>query len=108
MATREVGAHVVHEDEKLFAFLDIHPIRPTHALIIPKQHFPYFDDLPAALAASVIALGQRLAIAMKRIYGVEPWPSCSQAMILHTRMRTCFRCTRRPIPPHAAISPRSS
>jgi histidine triad (HIT) family protein len=71
IASREVTAHAVHEDEQLFAFLDIHPIRPAHALIIPKRHFPYFDDMPAALAASIIAVGQRLAVAMKRIYGIE-------------------------------------
>lgn len=71
IAAREVAAHVVCEDDQLFAFLDIGPIRPGHTLIIPKQHFPYFDDLPAALAASTITLGQTLAAAMKRTYGVE-------------------------------------
>src|ERR1051325_1185635 len=71
IAAREVGAHILYEDEQLFAFLDIHPIRPGHTLIIPKHHFPYFDDLPATLAGSIIALGQGLATAIKRMYAVE-------------------------------------
>jgi histidine triad (HIT) family protein len=70
IAAHDVGAHVLHEDDRLFAFLDISPIRPGHALIMPKRHFPYFDDMPADLAASILALGQKLAAAMKRIYGV--------------------------------------
>jgi len=70
IAAHDVGAHVLHEDARLFAFLDIFPIRPGHALIMPKRHFPYFDDMPADLAASVLALGQKLAAVMKRIYGV--------------------------------------
>jgi histidine triad (HIT) family protein len=71
IAAREVASHVIHEDAQLFAFLDIYPIRAGHTLVVPKQHFSYFDDLPAALAASIITLGQTLAAAMKRTYGVE-------------------------------------
>lgn len=71
IAAGEIPAHVVHEDEQLKAFLDIHPIRPGHVLIVPKQHHDYFDDLPAELAASIVNLGQRLGKAMKAAYGVE-------------------------------------
>ena len=37
IARHEIPAHVVHEDDRLLAFLDIHPVRPGHTLIIPKQ-----------------------------------------------------------------------
>jgi histidine triad (HIT) family protein len=70
IAAREVAAHVLHEDGQLMAFLGICPIRPGHALIVPKQHHCYFDDMPADLAGLTITLGQKLAVAMKRIYGV--------------------------------------
>jgi histidine triad (HIT) family protein len=71
MATRAVATDVVHEDQHVLAFLDIQPIRPGHVLIIPKQHFAYFEDMPADIAASVLGLGQRLARVMKRIYRVR-------------------------------------
>lgn len=71
IAAGEIPAHVVYEDEQLKAFLDIHPIRPGHVLIIPKSHHDYYDDLPPQLAASVVHLGQRLGKAMKTAYGVE-------------------------------------
>lgn len=60
----------VYEDDRVVALLDIRPIREGHLLIMPKQHFDYFDDMPADLAAHVMWLAQRLARAMKKIYGV--------------------------------------
>jgi histidine triad (HIT) family protein len=70
IAAREVTAHVLHEDGRLIAFLDICPIRPGHALIVPKRHHCYFDDMPADLAGLTIVPVQKLAVAMKHIYGV--------------------------------------
>lgn len=71
IAAGEIPAHVVYEDEQLKAFLDIHPIRPGHVLIIPKAHYDYYDDLPPEVAAAIVHLGQRLGKAMKAAYGVE-------------------------------------
>lgn len=53
------------------AFLVLCPIRPGHALIIPKQHFDYFDDVPGELITPIILLGQKLAVAMKALHGVS-------------------------------------
>lgn len=71
IARHELPAHIVHEDSRTLAFLDIHPVRPGHVLIIPKQHYPYFEDMPADLAGHIVNLGQRLARQMKRLYEVE-------------------------------------
>ncbi len=70
IAKREVGAHVVHEDRHLLAFLDICPIRPGHTQIITRDHFDYFDATPPDLVCAIAVLGQKLAAAMKRRYGV--------------------------------------
>ena len=71
IAKGEIPSHVVYEDAELKAFLDIHPIRPGHVLIVPKAHYDYYESLPPALAASIVHLGQRLGKAMKAHYGVE-------------------------------------
>ena len=71
IAKGEIPSHVVYEDDELKAFLDIQPIRPGHVLIVPKTHHDYYDDLPPALASSILHLGQRLGKAMKAQYGVE-------------------------------------
>lgn len=71
IARGEIACHAVHEDDDILAFLDIHPIRAAHTLIIPRQHYPGFEDLPAALAAGITTLAQRLARELKVIYRVE-------------------------------------
>lgn len=71
IAQRKLPAHLIHEDEHCLAFLDIHPVRPGHTLIIPRQHYPYFEDMPADLAGHLAQIGQRLARRIKQLYGVE-------------------------------------
>ena len=44
IARHEIPAHIIHEDDRLMAFLDIQPVRAGHTLIIPKQHYPYYED----------------------------------------------------------------
>lgn len=71
IAAGEIPAYTVHEDALLKVFLDIRPIRPGHMLIVPNQHFDYYDDLPPELASAIVHLGQRLSKALKAQYGVE-------------------------------------
>lgn len=71
IARGEIPAHRVHEDEHLLAFLDLHPIRRGHTLIIPKAHHVWFEDLPDDVAARIMHCAQRLARHMKGIYPVE-------------------------------------
>jgi histidine triad (HIT) family protein len=71
IACGEVPSQSVYEDEKLYAFLDIRPIRPGHVQIVPRAHHAFFDEMPPELAAEIVQLGQKLAGALKRIWGVR-------------------------------------
>ncbi|NUH63926.1 HIT domain-containing protein [Sulfitobacter sp. S0837] len=71
IAQSELPAFKLFEDDLVLAFLDLHPIREGHALIIPKEHHPWFEDLPEPVAARIMSTGQRLARAMKHEWGVE-------------------------------------
>jgi histidine triad (HIT) family protein len=62
---------LLHDDGDLIVFLDHMPIRPGHCMIVPRGHYPYFDDMPFDLAARAMGLAQRLARAMKSAYDVE-------------------------------------
>lgn len=55
------SAVVLYEDSDVLAFLDLAPIRVGHAQVIPKAHIETFEQLPPALAARVLAVGQRPA-----------------------------------------------
>jgi peroxiredoxin/diadenosine tetraphosphate (Ap4A) HIT family hydrolase/catechol 2,3-dioxygenase-like lactoylglutathione lyase family enzyme len=71
IARGELDAVRLHDDDDVAAFLDSHPVRPGHTLIIPKAHVATFDELPAALGARILAVGQTLAQRMKAAFRVE-------------------------------------
>ncbi|MFN3937631.1 MAG: HIT family protein [Gemmobacter sp.] len=70
IAAGSVPAHIVHEDDDTLAFLDLFPIRPGHALVIPRAHHVWFEDMPEPVAARVMTVSQQIARAMKAEYGV--------------------------------------
>ncbi len=40
IATREIPAQIVYEDDLVVAFKDIHPAAPCHILIVPRKPIP--------------------------------------------------------------------
>ncbi len=71
IATGALPVHKLFEDDKILALLDIHPIREGHALVIPKAHHRWFEDIPPDTAARIMSTGQALARAMKAEWQVE-------------------------------------
>jgi histidine triad (HIT) family protein len=54
----------LYEDTQLFAFKDVQPQAPFHALIVPKKHLATLDDFAAedeALAGQLMLTAKRLA-----------------------------------------------
>lgn len=67
----EIPSIRIHEDGDVIAFLDIAPMRPGHTVIVPRSHVETYEQLPAALAGHILALGQQLGRRMKQLYKVE-------------------------------------
>src|SRR5437867_10169451 len=65
IATHEVAARIVFEDEILLAFLDHRPVFPGHCLLIPKQHHETLTDLPEDLIGPFFKRAQLLARAVE-------------------------------------------
>ncbi|OGO33912.1 MAG: histidine triad nucleotide-binding protein [Chloroflexi bacterium RBG_16_57_11] len=38
-------SHMLYQDERVSAFRDIHPVAPTHVLVVPNQHIASVNDL---------------------------------------------------------------
>lgn len=53
----EIPCHRIHEDEHVFAFLDIAPLSRGHALVVPREERAMLHELSDASAA---ALGRAL------------------------------------------------
>jgi len=52
IARGEIPSYKVYEDDKFFAFLDIHPQAPGHVQVIPKEHHRWVWDLPSSAEAT--------------------------------------------------------
>jgi histidine triad (HIT) family protein len=57
----EVPCHKVGEDDRFLAFLDIHPLREGHSLVIPKIEVDKFFDLPKDVLAGIMPFAQGVA-----------------------------------------------
>jgi histidine triad (HIT) family protein len=65
----EIPSHKIYEDEKTYAFLDIHPITPGHTLVIPKKQIEFLWDLDDELYQAVMATTKKVAQRMKAVLG---------------------------------------
>jgi histidine triad (HIT) family protein len=45
---RDIPADIVYQDESVTAFRDIHPVAPTHILIVPNRVIPTVNDVTEA------------------------------------------------------------
>lgn len=54
----------LYEDGSSLAFLDIRPLVPGHALVVPKAHCSDLRDLPAGHGGPLLEAAQRLAPAL--------------------------------------------
>ena len=60
----KIPSEIIYRDEKVIAFRDIHPIAPTHLIIIPKRHIPSLAHLSAAelpLIGHMVNIANQLA-----------------------------------------------
>ncbi len=67
----EIPCFKLFEDEASLAFMDINPVQPGHALIIPKEHY---EDLYAATDEALAATARtarRVAAAVRDTVGPE-------------------------------------
>lgn len=65
----EIPAHRLREDDDFLAFLDVRPIRPGHALVIPKVEIDQLFDLPEELLAGMLVFAKPVAAAIREVTG---------------------------------------
>jgi histidine triad (HIT) family protein len=61
----EIPSFKVWEDEATYAFMDINPVAPGHALIVPKFHTPNIYEAPADWLGPVMGSVSRVARAVR-------------------------------------------
>jgi histidine triad (HIT) family protein len=63
----EIPSYKVYEDEKTYAFLDIHPVQPGHVLVIPKKQVEFVWDLDEEDYRAVMATAKKVARRIKEV-----------------------------------------
>ncbi|MBZ2188179.1 HIT family protein [Alcanivorax sp. JB21] len=58
-------ASVIYEDDFALVILDLFPVREGHALVIPRQHVAFVEELDAGVAAHMMRLAQATIAAQK-------------------------------------------
>jgi histidine triad (HIT) family protein len=68
IASGEITAKKVYEDDQVVAFHDINPQAPTHVLVIPRKHIATLDALTEADAMTVGTLVTRTAALARELH----------------------------------------
>ena len=67
----EIPAHKIYEDDKVLAFLDIHPVQPGHTLVVPKMQVEFVWDLEDEDYQAVMNACKKIARHMREVLGVR-------------------------------------
>ena len=65
---REIPAHIVAEDERYIAFLDINPLVMGHTLVVPKKEVDYIFDLDDETLAGLNIFCKKVASAIEKSF----------------------------------------
>jgi histidine triad (HIT) family protein len=64
----ELPGTFVWRDERCVAFLSINPVRPGHALVVPRHEVDHWIDLEPDLARHLMTVAQTIARAQQRAF----------------------------------------
>ena len=63
---REIPGHIVAEDERFIAFLDITPLVTGHTLVVPKKEVDYIFDIEDDTLAAMNVFAKKVAHAVSK------------------------------------------
>ena len=59
---------MLHEDDVCISFLDVRPLGPGHALVVPRAEVDQWTDLDAETAAHLMGVAHRVGQAQKAVF----------------------------------------
>jgi len=64
----ELPGRFLWHDPQCVVFLSIHPLRPGHALVVPRTEVDHWLDLSPDLVAHLMTVAQRIGQAQQRVF----------------------------------------
>lgn len=68
---REIPGHIVAEDDRYIAFLDINPLVMGHTLVVPKKEVDYIFDLKDEDFTGLNLFCKRVGLAIEKVVECE-------------------------------------
>jgi histidine triad (HIT) family protein len=69
IARGDIPSATLMETETVISFLDISPVNPGHALVLPRAHYETLFDIPPGLGSDLVAAAQAVGRAVMRATG---------------------------------------
>jgi len=66
--SREIPGHILWEDSKCFAFLDIRPINRGHTLVVPIEEIDMWTDLPEETTSHCMKIAKSIGEAQMEAF----------------------------------------
>jgi histidine triad (HIT) family protein len=66
----KIPCYKIYEDDHSFAFLDIHPVRPGHVLVVPKKQVEFLWDLDDENYQAVMIAAKKIAVKLREALDV--------------------------------------
>lgn len=87
IAHKEVESYIIEESDNFLVFLDIHPHSPGHSLLIPKNHYEKFEEVPENLGEEFLKIARRSVLLISKALntkdfnlGINNGPFAGQAV----------------------------
>jgi histidine triad (HIT) family protein len=115
IASKEIPADLIYEDDKVVAFLDIKPVNKGHSLIIPKKHSHDLLDADDATLGTMIARVKKIAGAIMAATGAAGFnlgintKSAAGQVVFHTHFHIIPRFSNDGLKmwPHSESEPKT-
>jgi len=96
---KQIPADFVYENDKIVAFLDIHPNNPGHTLVVPKEHHADILETPDDVILDIMSRTKKIAASIMKAVGAQGFniicntkPAAGQ-IIFHTHFHIIPRFT---------------
>lgn len=67
----DIPGEKVYEDDEVLAIMDINPANKGHVLVIPREHYEKYTDLPDDLAGKIAKVTKKVANGVLKTTGAE-------------------------------------
>lgn len=67
----DIPSYTIYEDDEFKVILDVGPVAKGHALILPKDHYENFYEIPEDLAVKAFKLAKKLMVKITDALGCD-------------------------------------